>query len=171
MLAETLVTQCSPCYSAVFSSLMNPLPDFSNYSLICHTHYLIFWINTSLVCSGQTLYQPAPLETNTYCCSALLQNLVGNSGETQFLVRKLNNKQRQVLLFFSTSSNCHLSSLLSLFSLSLSSLCSLSQSSLFSLSAFPLTSPPSLLSLLINSCPLKITTSSFIQLVYLAKHH
>ena len=42
-------------------------------------------INTSLVSSGQTLYQAAPLDTNTYCCSASLQNLVGNSEETQCL--------------------------------------------------------------------------------------
>ena len=32
MLAETPVTQRSPCYSAVSTSLTNPLPDCSNYS-------------------------------------------------------------------------------------------------------------------------------------------
>ena len=32
MLAETLVTQRSPCYSAVSASLTNPLPDCYNYS-------------------------------------------------------------------------------------------------------------------------------------------
>ena len=30
----------SPCYSAVSALLMNPLPDRSNYSPLCHTHYL-----------------------------------------------------------------------------------------------------------------------------------
>ena len=64
MLAETPVTQRSPYYSAVSSSLMNPLPDYSNYSPFCHTHFLILRINTSLICLGQTLYQAAPLETN-----------------------------------------------------------------------------------------------------------
>ena len=40
MLAKTPVTQCSPCYSAVSALLVNPLPDRSNYSPPCHTHYL-----------------------------------------------------------------------------------------------------------------------------------
>ena len=34
------VTQRSPCYSAVSVLLINPLPDRSNYSPLCHTHYL-----------------------------------------------------------------------------------------------------------------------------------
>ena len=58
MLAETPVTQHSPYYSAVSASLTNPLPDCSNYSPFCHTHYLIRWPDeyfTSLM--GQTLYQ------------------------------------------------------------------------------------------------------------------
>ena len=44
--------------------------------------------NTSIVSSGKTLYRAAPLETIKvlvlvlHCCSALLQNLVGNSEET-----------------------------------------------------------------------------------------
>ena len=40
MLVKTPVTQRSPCYSAESALLMNPLPDRSNYSPICHTHYL-----------------------------------------------------------------------------------------------------------------------------------
>ena len=40
VLAKTPVTQRSPCYSAVSALLMNPLPDRSNYSPLCHTHYL-----------------------------------------------------------------------------------------------------------------------------------
>ena len=95
MLAETPVSQCSPCYSAVSSLLMNPLPD---YSPLCYTHYLIHQINTSLVSLEQTLYQAAPLETNTSLLSALLHNLVGNSCLRRTL-RKLNNKQRQVVMF------------------------------------------------------------------------
>ena len=83
---ETPVTQRSPCYSAVSSSLTNPLPDCSNYSPFCHTHYLILQINTSLVYSGETFYQAAPLETKYFTAdSTLLQNLVGNAGETQCL--------------------------------------------------------------------------------------
>ena len=70
----------------------------------------------------------------------------------------------------SSSSNCllisHLS--LSLFSLSLSSLCSLSQSSLLPF-LITLASLPSLLFFLSIICPPKIKTSTFIQLVYLAK--
>ena len=82
LLAETLVTQRSPCYSAVPSSLTNPLLGSSKYSPFCHTHYPILWINTSLFSSGQTLYQAAPLETNT---SLLHRFIVRNSGEMQCL--------------------------------------------------------------------------------------
>ena len=89
------MAQHSPCYSAVTSSLTNPLSDCSNYSPFCHTHYLT---------PDQyftSLFGPDPLPTALpwiiilHCCSALLQNLVGNSGE----MRTLNNKQRQVLMF------------------------------------------------------------------------
>ena len=79
MLAETPVTPRSPCYSAVSSSLMNPLPDCSNYSPFCHTHYLT---PDQYFCS---LFGPDPLPSRSageylpHCCSALLQNLVGNS--------------------------------------------------------------------------------------------
>ena len=95
MLAETPVTQHSPCYSAVSASLMNPLPDCSNYSPFCHTHHLTLWPDqyfTSL--AGQTLYQAAPLENNT----SLLQRFtrIWNSclrRSTCSALRKLNNKQ------------------------------------------------------------------------------
>ena len=134
MLAETPVTQRSPCYSAVFSSLMSPLPDCSNYSPFHHTHYLILRI----VSSDQILYQAA------------LQHFTAQ--EKRSALRKLNNKQRQVLLFllllFKLSSQFPFVSFLSL---SLSSLCSLYQSFLFSHSSSPLVSPPFFLSLLINS--------------------
>ena len=76
----------SAYYSAVSASLMNPLTDCSNYLPFCHTHYFILQINTSLSLAGQTLYQDTPLETLIlHCCSALLQNLFGNSGVTQYL--------------------------------------------------------------------------------------
>ena len=140
MLAETPVTQCSPCYSAVSASLTNPLSDCSNYSPFCH----ILRIYTL---AGQTLYQTNPLETVQRYTAESSQELM-SSEEYRSALRKL-NKQKQVVMFLLLSSNCHLNSLLSLslFSLSLSSLSSHSQSSLFS----PLASPPSLLSLLINS--------------------
>ena len=78
VLAETPVTQRSPCYSAISSSLMNPLPGYSNYSPFCHTHYLILRIiNTLLVSLGQTVYQAAPLETNT----SLLQRIIAESSQ------------------------------------------------------------------------------------------
>ena len=54
---KTPVTQrSSPCYSAVSALLMNPLPDHSNYSPLCHTHYLTL-DQYFIVSSGQTLYQ------------------------------------------------------------------------------------------------------------------
>ena len=101
------MTQCSPCYSAVSSSLMKPLPDCSNYSPFSHTHYPTLSINTSLVSSGHTLYQAAPLEKNT----SLLQRFtaefspeVMSSEEYRSSLRKLNHKQRQVILLFKLSS-------------------------------------------------------------------
>ena len=99
MLAEPPVPQRSPCYSAVSSSLMNPLPDCSNYSPFCHTQYLILRINTSLVSSGQTLYQAAPLETNTSLLQRFTAESKSGTQEKCSALRKLNNKQRQVLMF------------------------------------------------------------------------
>ena len=86
VLADTPVTQRSPCYSAVSSSLTNPLPDRSNYSPFCHTHYLTpAGSILPLVSLGQTLYQASPLETNSN--TSLLQRFTAessrNSGETQ----------------------------------------------------------------------------------------
>ena len=52
VLAETPVTQRSPCYSAVSASLMNPLLVCSKYSPFCHTHNLILRINTFHCCSA-----------------------------------------------------------------------------------------------------------------------
>ena len=134
MLAETPMTQCSPGYSAVSASLTNPLPDCSNYSPFCHTHYhSLDEYLTSLV--GQTLYQATLLETNTslpQSFTAEYSRELMSSEEYFCALRKLNNKQRQVVLFLS-SSNCHFNSPLSL-------------SLLWSI-----------------LCPPKIKTSSFIQ--------
>ena len=113
------MTQRSPCYSA---SLTNPLPDCSSYSPFCHTHYLTLRINR---CFTKPLRWILILHCNT-----LLQNLVGNSyvysEEYCSALWKLNNKQRQVVMFllllFKLSSQLPF---VSLFSLSLSSLCSL----------------------------------------------
>ena len=95
MLAETPVTQRSPCYSAVSALLTNLLPDCSNYSPFYHTHYLTPDQYFSLVSSGQTLYQAAPLETNASLLLCFTVESSWNSGE----MRKLNNKQRQVSMF------------------------------------------------------------------------
>ena len=87
MLAETPVTHRSPCYFAVSASLINPLPDCSNYLPFCLTHYLHSPDQHFTSLTGQTLYQAATLETITSVlyCSSLLQNLVRNSGIMQCL--------------------------------------------------------------------------------------
>ena len=151
MLAKTPVTQCSPIYSAVSASLMNPFPDCSNYLPFWHTHYLILQINTSLVSRARPFTKLLRWRLILDCCSALLQNLVGKSGVTQCLEEAEQQVEASVdvspppLQIVISVPFC----LISLFSLP--SLCSLSQSSLFSLSSIPLDSPLYLLSLLINS--------------------
>ena len=98
MLAKTPVIQCSSCYSAV-SALLFLHCSQSLYQIVliirhfCHTHYLTpdhqyrYFISLSGPdpLPSRSLYQAAPPETILQCCSALLQNLVGNSGETQCL--------------------------------------------------------------------------------------
>ena len=93
---KTPVTQRSPCYSAVSALLMNPLPDRSNYSPLCHTHYLTpdqYFI----VSSGQTLYQAT--SWRQILQSSLLQRFTAESSRELCALRKLNNKQRQVSMF------------------------------------------------------------------------
>ena len=94
MLAETPVTQHSPCYSVVSASLMNPLLDCSKYSPFCHTHYLIPADHQYTSVAGQTFYQAALLETNT----SLLQRFTAESSQELIssekyhsALRKLNN--------------------------------------------------------------------------------
>ena len=129
MLAKTPVIQCSPCYSAVSALLMSPLPDHSND--LPHPLPHSGWINTSLVSSGQTLYQAALLETIT----AAAQNLVGKSGETQCLDKAEQQAEASVDVPYPPLQIVNSVPFVSF--LSLSSLCSLSQSSLFSLSTIP----------------------------------
>ena len=77
-----------PCYSAVSALLTNPLPDLSNYSPPL-PHPLPHSPDQYLTSS---LFGPDPLPSRSagdllHCCSTVLQNLVGNSGETQCLVK------------------------------------------------------------------------------------
>ena len=136
MLAKTPVTQRSLCYSAVSALLMNPLPGRSNYlsllpyPLSTQDHYFT------------SLFRPDPLPRRSagtihHCCSALLQYLVGNSGETQCLEEAEQQAEACVNVRYPPLQSVNSIPLLCLFSLSLSSLCSLYQSSLFSLSTFP----------------------------------
>ena len=101
VLEEYPVSQHSPCYSAVSSSLANSLPDCSNYSPFATlTTLLSGRINTSLVSSGQT----KPLRWRIF--TSLLQRFTAESSrelmsseEYCSALRKLNNKQRQVVMF------------------------------------------------------------------------
>ena len=93
---KTPVTQRSPCYSAVSALLMNLLPDLSNYSPLCHTHYLTpdqYFI----VSSGQTLYQAT--SWRLILQSSLLHRFTVESSRELSALRKLNNKLRQVSMF------------------------------------------------------------------------
>ena len=96
MLAKTPVTQHSPCYSAISALLTNPLPDRSNYSPLYHTHYLT---------PDQyftSLFRPDPLpsrELRLILQSSLLHRFTAESSRELSALRKLNNKQRQVLMF------------------------------------------------------------------------
>ena len=162
MLAETPVIQRSPCYSAVSASLTNPLPDCSNHSSFCHTHYFI-----SL--AGKTLYQATLLETDTSLCFAAESSRdFMSSEEYRNALRNLKNKQRQVVMFllllFKLSSQLPF---VFVFSLYIHSLSVPFLNPLFSLS--PLHHPFALFRSIF--CPPKIKTSSFIQLVYLVKLH
>ena len=141
------MTQCSPCYSAVSSTLNQ---------IILIVRHLPHPLPHSPDQYFTSLFGPDPLPSLLrwrlilHCCSALLQNLVGNSGVSQCLEEA--EQQAEANVDVPPPLQIVISvPFLSLFSLSLASLCSLSQSSLFSLSSFPLASPPFLLSLLINS--------------------
>ena len=117
---KTPLTQRSPCYSAVSALLMNPLPDRSNYSPLCHTHYL----TPDQYFTSLFMADPLPSrELETILQSSMLQRFTAESSRELSALRKLNNKQRQVSMF-----------LILLFKLLtqlpfVSFLCSLSQSS------------------------------------------
>ena len=85
MLAETPVVQHIPCYSAVSSSLMNHLPDHSNYSPFCHTYYFTPNQYYSSLFGLDRL--PSRSAGHKYFTSAALYCRIksGNSGETQCL--------------------------------------------------------------------------------------
>ena len=105
MLAKTPVTQRSPCYSAVSALFMIPLPDHSNYSpFLPHPLPHSGSIRHSLVPSGQTLYQAAPLETITSLLQRFTAESSRNSGEMQYLDKTSRGKCR-----------CSLSKLLSVY--------------------------------------------------------
>ena len=94
VLVKIPVTHRSPCYSAVSSLLMNPLPDRSNYSPLCHTHYL-----TPPDQNFTSLFRPDPvpiLQLETILQSSMLQRFTAESSRELSALRKLNNKQRQV---------------------------------------------------------------------------
>ena len=109
---------------------MNPLPDRSNYSPLCHTHYLTpdeYFI----VSSGQTLYHAS---WRLILQSSLLQRFTAESSRgTQCLEEAEQQAEASVDVLLKFLIHFPFVS----FSLSLSSLYSLSQSSLFSLSPIP----------------------------------
>ena len=78
---------------SVSAWLMNPLPDRSNYSPLCHTHFLTPPDQYFIVSSGQTLY-PA-----TSWRLILQSSLLQRSSRELSALRKLNNKQRLVSMF------------------------------------------------------------------------
>ena len=78
MLAETPETQRSPCYSAVSASLMNQI-----VLIICH------FATPTTSFSGSILN----------CCTAESSRELISSEEYRSALRKLNNKQRQVVMF------------------------------------------------------------------------
>ena len=98
MLAETPITQRSPCYSAVSTLLMNPLPDCSNYSLFCQSHYLILRINTSLILLCRPFTKPLR-SSMLQCFNVEISLELMSSEEYCSSLKKLNNKRRQVVMF------------------------------------------------------------------------
>ena len=96
VLVKTPVTQRNPCYSAVSAVLMNL---YQIVLIIRHfaTPTTSLRINTSLVSSGQTLYQAA--SWRLILQSSLLQRFTAESSQELSALRKLNNKQRQVSMF------------------------------------------------------------------------
>ena len=132
MLAETPVTQRNPYYLQYSASLTVLLPDSSNYLPFSHTQYLILRINASLLSRARPFTKPSLLQRFTAESSLELMSLE----EYRSALRKLNNKQRQVVMFLLLLFK--LSSQLPFPSFSFLSNCSLSQSSLFSLFSFSL---------------------------------
>ena len=87
------MTQRSPCNSAESALLMNPLPDRSNYSPLCHTHYLTpdqFFTS---------LFGPDPLPSRELEIISSKFNAAALYCRIKSGTQKLNNKQRQVSMF------------------------------------------------------------------------
>ena len=148
MLAETLVTQHSPC-------ILQFLPPwwtlYQIVLIISHfaTPTTSLRINTSLVSSGQTLYQAAALASLLQCFTAESSR---DSGETQCL-EEAEQQQRQVSIFLIL-----LFKLLTQFPFLFISILSLLPFPIFSL--LPLHHPFFLFWSIL--CPPKIKTLSFI---------
>ena len=101
-LAKTPVTQRSPCYSAVFALLINPLPDCSNYSLLCHTHYLTpDQYFTSLFRTDPLPSRELETTTSKFTAAAFTAE---SSRELSAL--KLNTSRGKCRCSLSSSSNC-----------------------------------------------------------------
>ena len=78
--------QCSPCYSAVSALLTKSLPDRSNNSpLLPHPLPHSGSIHFTKSLRARPFTKPLRWRLILHCCSALLQNLVEKSGETQCL--------------------------------------------------------------------------------------
>ena len=139
MLAETPVTERSPCYSAVSFPLSNPLPDCSNYLPFCHTHYLT-------------------LRPDLYFTSLLGPNHVFG-GVPQCLEEAEQQAEASVVMFLLL-----LFKLLSQFSFVSFSFLSISILSLLPLSLLPFLISPSLSTIpsFSSVCPPKIKISTFI---------
>ena len=122
---------------------MNPLPDRSNYSPLCHTHYLTpDQYFTSLFRADPLPSHKLETKLQKFNAAALYCRI---SSRELSALRKLNNKQRQVSMF-----------LILLFKL-LTQLPFVSfLLSLLPFSILLFSSPPSLLSLLTNSLSPKI---------------
>ena len=87
---ETPVTQHNPCCSAVSALLMNPLPDRSNYSPLCHTHYLT---------PDQYFKSLQARPFTKPRAGSMLKRFTAEYSRELSALRKLNNKQKQVLMF------------------------------------------------------------------------
>ena len=90
------MTQHSPGYSAVSASLIT-LYQIVLITLHFATPTTSFYRSILSLAGGQTLYQAAPLETIYFTVESSRELM--SSEEYSSALRKLNNKQRQVMMF------------------------------------------------------------------------